>query len=333
MKLTRALIPAFIVTVSGMAYAQPQPSPAIQQLQNMQQLQLQVPQPELRAGTNAPELYTGENADIGPQRILRVVKSKASRRKYLEGTLDTQLFYSDNANFAEPGDRYRSWIFVNTAQFSLSPDAYDLGPGKFAPAIGYSSQWYNYTDARMSPFDFNARTAFLNLRYQLGYWQFSLGANYTQLLDQSLYDETYNEWLPNFTIQRLLPINDRMAFVVGDSISYHITEVPFGTASRMDINDHLDNTLFAYFNWQATSHVVLQPYYRFQYSYYQFNAAADAKRMDYLSSVGITLIYNFNQYISARAFFSYTTKLSDDEVTPTYDEFNGGIGASLTVKF
>ena len=28
--------------------------------------------PPLTAGTNAPELYTGENVDVGPQRILRL---------------------------------------------------------------------------------------------------------------------------------------------------------------------------------------------------------------------------------------------------------------------
>jgi len=299
----------------------------------MQQQQLAMPQPELRAGTNAPELYMGENADIGPQRILRVgSEGKAPRRNYFEGSLDTQIFYTDNASFAGTHSRNSSWVFVNTAQAAFAPDPYELGPGKFAPAIGFSSQWYNYTDGRMEPFNFDAQTAFANLRYLVGNWQLSLGANFTRLVNQGSYDETYREWLPNFTAQRVIPLNDSMAFVIGDAVSYHFTKV-FTPAARPDINDHFDNTAYLTFNWQVNSHLVIQPSYRFQYSLYQFDTIGKNKRNDYLNAVGITLIYNFNQYVSARAFFNYTTKVSDDVKTPTYDELNGGVGAALDVRF
>ena len=69
MKSNRAFIAASIVLLGAVAsHAQPA---AIQQLQNSQ-AQFQMPSLELRAGTNAPELYVGENDDIGPQRILKV---------------------------------------------------------------------------------------------------------------------------------------------------------------------------------------------------------------------------------------------------------------------
>ncbi|MBW8863537.1 MAG: hypothetical protein JF609_01160 [Verrucomicrobia bacterium] len=300
----------------------------------MQQQQLQLQSPELRPGTNAPELYMGENEDIGPQRILRVGnQGKTSRRNYLDLNFDTQIFYTDNATFARAHDRIASAVFVNTAQGAIAPDPYDIGPGKFAPAIGFASQWYNYGDDEVSPLDFDAQTAFINLRYLLGYWQFSLGANYTRLASQSTYTETYNEWLPNLSVQRVLPINDNMAFVVGDAIDYHFTSVPSFTATRNDINDHFDNTVYFTFNWQATSHLVVQPFYRFQYSYYQFDTLAAFKRNDYLSATGIALIYNFNQKISLRTFFNYSTKTTDDRNTPDYDELNGGIGGMLDIRF
>ena len=336
MKLSRALISAASILVShSIAYAlPPTPPPAIQQLQNSQQQQLQFPSPELRAGTNAPELYTGENADIGPQRILRVGGAeKAPRRNYFDLQFDTQIFYSDNAAFQKADQRVGSWVFVNTVQAAFAPDPYDVGPGKFAPAIGFSSQWYNYNDGKMAGLDFDAQTAFVNLRYLLGYWQFNVGGNFTRLLSQGLYNETYQEWLPNASAQRALPINDNMAFIVGDAISYHFTDVPRFTAARYDVNDHFDSTLFVTFNWQVTPHIVVQPFYRFQYAFFRFDTVAAAARNDYLNAAGITLLYNFNQHVSARAFVSYTTKLSDDQNTPTYDEFNGGIGAMLDVRF
>ncbi|MEI9866404.1 MAG: hypothetical protein WDN00_17980 [Limisphaerales bacterium] len=48
----------------------------------------------------------------------------------------------------------------------------------------------------MHSLDFNAQTAFISGRYMVGNWQFSLGGNYTRLLNQSDYDETYNEFYP-----------------------------------------------------------------------------------------------------------------------------------------
>jgi hypothetical protein len=341
MKLHRALIAASILASLGIARGQPS---AIQQLQNMQQQQLQMPQPALRSGTNAPELYTGENADIGPQRILSVgANGKAPRRKFLDGQADTQMFYSDNASYNGSHNRIGSMVFVNSVQAAIAPDPYDVGAGKFAPAVGFSSQWYNYNDVRMNGLDFNAQTAFANFRYLTGYWQFSLGANFTRLSALGSYDETYREWLPNLTVQRALPINDKMAFVVGDAVSYHFTTVPQLTLAtlppivaplRDDINDHLDNTLFVSLNWQLTPQVVIQPFYRFQYSWYK-NASTmpGTIRNDYLNAFGITLLYSINENLSLRTFCSYTTKSSDDQNTPTYDEFNGGIGAMLDIRF
>jgi hypothetical protein len=295
---------------------------------------MQMPVPALRSGTNAPELYQGENEDIGPQRILRVNRqTPAARNNYFDVTLDSQAFYSDNANFAGASAHIGSWVFVNTAQAAFAPPPMNAGPGKLAPVVGFSSQWYNYASTKMSPLDFNAQTAFVSLRYFLGNWQFGPGVNYTRLLSQSGYHQTYQEWLPSYSLQRVFPIGDRMAFIAGDTVDYHFTSVPFVPGTRRDINDHLDDTVFLTFNWQATQHLIVQPFYRFQYSYYKNNTLLATDRNDWLNSVGLTLVYSFNKYASLRTFFSYNTKSSDDNFTAHYDELNGGLGATLDVRF
>ncbi|MEI9866403.1 MAG: hypothetical protein WDN00_17975 [Limisphaerales bacterium] len=64
----------------------------VQQFQNTQQAQqLQAPLVNPLASTNAPELYPGEDVDVGPQRILRL----NPRHKYFDVVLDSQVFYSD----------------------------------------------------------------------------------------------------------------------------------------------------------------------------------------------------------------------------------------------
>ncbi len=340
MKSNRAFIAASIILL-GIAAAHAQPA-AIQQLQNSQ-AQFQMPSLELRAGTNAPELYVGENEDIGPQRILKVNGQAgavvAPRREWLAVTFDSQMFYSDNANFGSAGNRIRSAVFVNTAQAAIAPTPFDLGSGKFAPAVGFSSQWYNYSSEQMSPLDFNAQTAFVNLRYFLGNWQFALGANYTRLLSQQDYEETYREWLPSYTIQRVFPVNDRVAIILGNVIDYHFTHIPAPfTGYRDDLNDHFDDMAFLSVNWQLTPKFAVQPFYRFQYSLYPNDTASatlptSTQRNDFLNSVGITFLYSFNSHASLRAFCSYNTKSSDDQLTPHYDEINGGIGAALDIRF
>ncbi len=74
--------------------AQPSTPTAIQQQQNFQQRsELQKPLISLRPGTNAPEIYQGENADIGPQHIMRLLP----QRTYFMVRADSQYLYTDNA--------------------------------------------------------------------------------------------------------------------------------------------------------------------------------------------------------------------------------------------
>ena len=334
-------IRAFVLVISAAAsvaavHAQPA---AIQQLQNSQS-QMRMPVPELRSGTNAPELYAGENEDIGPQRILKISgqATSAPRRQWFDVTLDSQAFYSDNANFGGAANRIGSWVFVNTAQAALAPTPFDFGSVKFAPAVGFSSQWYNYSSSQMTSFDFDAQTAFVNLRYFLGNWQVSLGGNYTRLLSQSGYNETYREWLPSLTVQRVFPLNDRFALIAGNVLDYHFSHVTSVFGSRADINDHFDEMIFISLNWQVTPRFAVQPFYRFQYSLYKNDTLSGSlptstQRNDFLSAVGVTLLYTFNPHASVRAFCSYNTKTSDDQFTSHYDEINGGLGAALDIRF
>jgi hypothetical protein len=320
---TLALVPSGILTL----HAQPA---AIQQLQNDQiTRQFQTPSPALSIGTNAPELYPGENMDVGPQHILRL----NPRPTYFDVLLDSQVFFSDNANYAQQPYAVSSWIFVNTVQAAYTPPVIQLGPGKAAAAIGLASQWYNYGDNRLENLDFNAETLFVSGKYTLGKWQLGAGVNLTRLVNQENYDETYREFMPNLGVQRVIPLNDRMFFALGDLVDYHLTEVPSVLGSRTDINDRFDNIASLTFTWQATHHLLIQPYYRFQYSYYQHNSLATTDRDDYLQSLGLTAAYYFNSKFSVRAFYNYNRKQSSDQFAPPYLEMNGGIGLTLDLKF
>src|ERR1039457_1531688 len=115
---------------------------AVQQLQNNQiSRELQPPMPNLAAGTNAPELFPGENADVGPQRILRL----NPRRTHFDVLLDSQVFFSDNANFAQAPASIASPVFVNTVQAAYAPSAVGLWAGKAAAAVRLARPWHDRT--------------------------------------------------------------------------------------------------------------------------------------------------------------------------------------------
>jgi hypothetical protein len=321
---------AIVASISGgilSVHAQPA---AIEQLQNNQiTRQLQTPPPSLGTATNTPELYPGENADVGPQRILRL----QPRNRYFDALFDSQIFYSDNANYSQQPYAVSSWVFVNTVQAAVTPPVVDLGPGKAAVAVGFASQWYNYGDNGLENLDFNAETVFLSGKYTLGNWQLGVGLNLTRLVSQENYNETYREFMPNLGVQRTISINDRMFFTLGDLVDYHVTEVPSVLGSRSDINDRFDDIASVTFTWQPTRHLLLQPFYRFQFSNYQHDVADTSGRNDYLQSVGITAAYYFNANVSVRAYYSYNRRQSEDPFTPSYLEMNGGLGATLEIRF
>jgi hypothetical protein len=325
---TKPTIAVSLLAWAGLTSVQAQPA-GLQQFQNIQLTPQPITLTNLTVGAAAPELYRGENMDVGPQRILRLNQ----RHHYFNVLLDSQVFYTDNANFVQDPAMIGSTVFVNTLQAAFIPPELKLGDGRIATSIGFASQWYNYENNRMSGFDFDAQTFFAAGKYTVGKWQFGVSANYTRLVNQSDYNETYNEVLPALTLQRVFPLRDDMLIALGNQVDYHFSDVPTTFGSRSDINDRFDDIASVTFSWQITPRFIFQPYYRFQYSHYEYDTIGTSDRNDYLQTVGVVLVYSFNQTASVRAFFSYNRKQSNDPITPQYLEFGGGLGASLNFKF
>lgn len=333
--------PLAILTLvfAGILSLRAQPAP-VQQLQNNQLTQQPPVFRSLYAATNAPELYQGENKDVGPQRILRLIP----RPLYFNILLDSQVFYSDNANFGPTAGKISSTVFVNTVQAAFTPPDVNYDNSKFTSAIGIASQWYNYENARMQPLDFNAQTAFLGVKYAFGKWLAAFDFSYTRLVSQpNDYSLTYQEALPALTLQRFFPINDTMLFAVGNQIDYHFTDEPASyiydastnlvQTSKTEINNRFDDIISLTFTWQLTPNLIVQPAYRFMYSNYRYNTAQTSDRNDNLNYFGISIAYYFNKNFSLRTFFNYSIRNSDDPLVADYHEYNGGAGASLNLAF
>lgn len=314
------------LSVKSVLHAQPA---AVQQFQNFQINQPASVLPAPTTITNAPELYSGESTDVGPQHILRLTP----RHKYFNLLLDSQVFYTDNANFAPTESKIGSAVFVNTIQTVITPRDIPLRNGKLSTSVGVASQWYNYDSESMDGLSFNAQTAFGGAKYAFGKWLLALDMSYTRLVSQPHYGLTYQELLPAFSVQRFIPLTDTLLVTVADQVDYHFSDEPTIAGTYSEINNRLDNIINVTFTWQAADKLYVQPGYRFVFTNYRYNTAQDSDRNDYLNSVGITVSYFFKENFSIRTFFNYSAKCSDDPAAAAYHETNEGVGASLNLLF
>src|SRR4051812_23328296 len=82
---------------------------------------------DFQPGDSLPSLYSDEDADFGPQTILRKKK-----QHWLRGTWDGQLFYTDNMNYTDHHER-EAVVAVNTLEAALTPPKCITRCGSFEP--------------------------------------------------------------------------------------------------------------------------------------------------------------------------------------------------------
>jgi len=298
---------------------------------------------EIQPGDTAPELYPGEVSDVGPQSIIKY----KPRKSYVEAMVDGQYFYTDNM-FLDEEDRQETDVFVGTAQIALAPTAYDLGPGKLAPRLGYRHQWYMYgllnddtvqvfdfetltlREMELRKFDFNAQTIFTDARWTMGHWAFDLGFDYTRLMESDDYDQFYYEYVPRWGAQRIFPLYETGALSVGYAGDYRFAETDLPPPGfNSDFNSRTDHSLNVAFTQSLCRHAVLQPYYRFKYTKF----TEGDERDDYLHSFGVAVHCFFTQQVGLRAFAGYDMLETSNPNIPDYRRLDAGGGLNLTFRF
>jgi hypothetical protein len=175
----------------------------------------------LESGT-APELFSGESSDLGPQSILNV-----RARHYFEFVADSQIYHTDNF-FLTDGGEVGATALVNTLQAAIAPSAYALGPGEFEPRLGFRQQWYNFgligndggAGFQYDMFDFYAQTAFVSGRYRFGDgWIAEVGLDAGRLVDDD--GERYKEWVPRWGLQKRFEFGPASQVFLGYDGRFH----------------------------------------------------------------------------------------------------------------
>ena len=329
----------------GVARAQnPGVSAQVDSAQRLRSIQSTLP-----GATNAvPEFYEGETSDIGPQSVLQVKR----KRTWIEAFADEQFFFTDNVFLANHNPQSAN-VLISTVQAALAPSPFQAGDGLLSPRIGYQQEWFSYglagsDSVRVYPsqkkinidqFDFNAGTVFSDVAWRWQNWTFTVGGDYRRLLNSGDYSEFYHEFVPRWAVRRDFQLCDAFTLTVGYEGDYRFTESapPFfsNTVSSTKpliypdtFNDRTDQSLVLVGNWQFCPHMIVQPFYRLQYSHY-----TQITRDDWLNSLGLTLYCPVTQQISLRAFVGYDILNTDGFYVQDFQKLDAGMGLNLTVSF
>ncbi|MDZ4814848.1 MAG: outer membrane beta-barrel protein [Verrucomicrobiota bacterium] len=292
--------------------------------------------------TEAGRVVTQEevdNPDTGPQYVLR---SQIRKQTWVEGRADTDFFHTSNVFLSESAGsgEVDTSVLVQAVEASFSPNpGIEAWYGMLFPKIGFRQQWYFYgltEDSaqadRLDDLDFYAQTAFGKLEYAFGEMAIAhFGIEYTRLVtDENGIGEFYNEILPNWGIQKSIPLNFEDTYLTFSyDGNYHAAETVTFFGGQSDILDRTDQSFTGAVSTEIVQNLFARLFYRFKYTGF----IEDAERDDLTNTVGLGLNYYFNQYASIRGYWSYETRDSSGPFVADYEKMDTGVGVSGILRF
>jgi len=279
----------------------------------------------------APELFTGELEDVGPQQILRQKRKK----RWLDLRLDSQFFYTSNSDLTENGTG--STMLVSSLALAVGPEVVDVRGGELRPRLGYRHQWFNYSIFGNEPgpgvVDFDVQTLYGYLQYNTHKdWEFLAGLEYTRLVnhqpDYFSYNEFYNEFRPRVSATRYHFISETRFIGLNYQAAYHESESPLNFANPDD-QDRFEQAMVLGYTHGFSPQLVVQPFYRLLHAHYTSNGDRD----DFVHTLGVFAFYKLSDHFNLRSFFTYDLRESDLPLVPDYRKYDIGVALNFSKKF
>jgi len=351
---------ALLALLAAAPWVSAQNNPSVNQATTIQQ-QRQTDRllNELAAGGSVPALYADEEADVGPQTILRQRKPT-----WFRGSADAQVFYTDNMLFQDRNEE-AAGVAVTTLEAALTTPPCITRFASYRGEAGYRHQFFNYfgnanvaTDPQAvavaapehgfdaEDFNFDSSTAFADVIAQTKHYQFRAGFDYTRLLGFTPlraddYSDFYTEYVPRWSVQRNIRVCDRSMVSLAYLGSYHFTDedppqsfpvpIPPALADRFfpsDRSERWEHTFVAAYSVALPAKFVAQPFYRFQYS--DFVNTDERLR---LHTVGLGLGWIPYENFAMRVFGAYNWQDASNNRGPEYEKLDAGAGLNVTLRF
>lgn len=299
-------------------------------------------------------------ADMGDVQIM----SKKDDKPWFFFTVDTQAFYNSNVLYdASIGNTFGAWQIITTPEIGFAPRIQDDQYSKFFPKAGFRYQFYSYAQAE-PPKGTYASTGISALNFQVANPYASLGWAFADdlYLEFSLQGNLYNgsgrnwsnyynflneyplawqaTWFHSFAEIQSVSITGRASYVF--AYSYPTFGPSNNQFSRTDNNltfawvtnptREINTQIYASFRLAKYTGSDDQPNYSTFSKNQQFN---ESDRLDFQQTYGASVTWSPIEYLSLRAFVSWTK--SDTSVpepyTGEFEAYNAGTGLNLIYRF
>lgn len=283
------------------------------------------------------------------------VMSKPATKPWFYLTVDTQAFYNNNVLYAESGaQKFAAWQIITTPEIGFAPSLTDPQYAMFFPRLGFRYQFFTYAQAEPGSPPYNSTGISAN-NFQVMNPTFSLGWSFSEDLylsfsaDANVFMGSGNsnpligrDWsaYSNFLDEYPLAWQATWFNAPADWTSVSIT----GRASYVIANPsnftRTDNNLT--FSWSVSplKELGLQAYASYRLAKYTGTQLPSPNfqnqdRLDFQQTYGFSATWTPVQYVSLRAFVSWTKSDSSVNVPETgdYEAYNAGTGLNLIYRF
>ena len=285
------------------------------------------------------------SADLGEVGIM----SKPTEKPWFYTTVDCQAFWNSNVLYAESGgQKFSAWQIITSPEIGFAPQIQDEQYAMFFPRAGFRYQFFTYATAEpgstpynqngISQNNFTVMDPFVSVGWAFTedlFISFSADAN---IFMGSGRDQSLTQYV-NFLDEYPLAWTASWFHSLADWNSVSIT----GRASYVIANPsnftRTDNNMTFSWSTNPTKEISTQIYASYRLSKYTDTQLADqfnnADRLDFQQTYGASLTWTPIEYVSLRAFVSWTKSDSSVSVPETgdYEALNAGTGINMIYKF
>jgi hypothetical protein len=301
-------------------------------------------------------------ADMGDIQLTTQKESKP----WFFVTVDCQAFYNSNVLYAtSEANTFSAWQIITTPEIGFAPKIQDERYSKFFPKAGFRYQFFTYAQAA-PPISAYSSTGISAINFQvmnpyssLG-WAFSDDLYLEFSVDANLYNgsgrewSNYNNFLNEYPIAWQATWFKSFAEIHSFSITGRASYVfawspPQGIQSGNNQFSRTDDNLTFAWACNPIREINTQIYASFRLAKYTGSGSdqdpgsafggpdgfTESDRLDFQQTYGASVTYSPIEYLSLRAFVSWTKSDTSipEPVTGQFEAFNAGTGLNLIYRF
>ena len=293
-------------------------------------------------------------ADMGDVQLMMEKEAKP----WFFITVDSQAFYNSNVLYAESGNlKFGAWQIITTPEIGFAPRIQEEQYSRFFPRAGFRYQFYTYAQAEPPPSgssydasgisanNFQVANPYGSLGWAFSedlYLEFSAQANVYNGSGRnwSSYNNFLSEyplawqatWFKNFAEIQSVSVSGRASYVLANPTNFERTDNNLTFAWMTNPIREINTQIYASF--RLAKYTGLNPTSEDNpgSTLGYFN---NADRLDFQMTYGASVTWTPLEYLSLRAFVSWTKSDSSVSVAETgdFEALNAGTGLNLIYRF